>query len=102
MCSPEWQGIELFCRASCGVYSASLSGKAPKKAGCGGTARVSGDGRFRVNVDLDQASHSEAISQPSAILNHKQTMFALQAERVTKKSDGTVSRKTDKGGHKLE
>jgi hypothetical protein len=65
------KGVELFCRTSRSVYSASLSGKAPKTACCGGAARVTGDGRFRVSKDLDEASHPEAIARSSTILNRK-------------------------------
>lgn len=69
--SPVRKGVDLFCRTSCSVYSASLSEKAAKTACCGGAARVTGDGRFRVNKDLDEASHPEGTARSSIILNRK-------------------------------
>ena len=71
MQTPMRQGVDLVYRTSCSVYNASPSGKAPKTACCGAAARVTGDGRFRVTKDLDEASHPEGIARSSTILNRE-------------------------------
>lgn len=71
MQSPMRKGVDIVCRTSCSVYNASPSGKAFRTACCGGAARVTGDGRFRVNKEQDEAAHPEGIARSSTIPNRK-------------------------------